>query len=122
MTKEFLYEEHVEEINQLADKLPDIIDYDEWSAREYGSTDVDYTWTAFNLLKAGYKKTKNTRLYNYAMEHIKDIAEDCIDSFAIPNGDSYIHLWVTEDSIAFDDYKEALEHQIEYLLKEDDEE
>lgn len=54
--KEFLIEEHTEEIAQLEKELHELIDYDEWSAREYGETKVDYYWTAFNLLKAGYRK------------------------------------------------------------------
>ena len=120
MAKEFLYEEHVAEINQLADELPDIIDYDEWSAREYGSTDVDYTWTAFNLLKAGYRKTKNTRLYNYAMEHIESIAEEQLCCTSSSGNGPWI--WITGDLIAFDNYSDALKHQIAYLLEEDDEE
>ena len=45
-----------EEIEQLEKELYNLIDYDEWSAREYGDTRVDYYWTAFNLIKAGYRK------------------------------------------------------------------
>ena len=56
MEKEFLIDEHQEEILQLEKELHELIDYDEWSAREYGETNVDYYWTAFNLLKAGYRK------------------------------------------------------------------
>lgn len=56
MEKEFIWEEHKDEINQLAKELHELIDYDEWSAIEYGDTKVDYWWTAFNLVKAGYKK------------------------------------------------------------------
>lgn len=56
MEKEFLLEEHKEEIDQLAKELFNLIDYDEWSAREYGEHRVDYYWTAVNLLKAGYRK------------------------------------------------------------------
>ena len=56
MAKEFLIEEHSSEIALLEQELHELIDYDEWSAREYGETNVDYYWTAFNLLKAGYRK------------------------------------------------------------------
>lgn len=56
MSKEFLIEEHEEEIKQLEKELYNLIDYDEWCAREYGDTRVDYYWTAFNLIKAGYRK------------------------------------------------------------------
>ena len=122
MAKKFLYEEHVEEISQLADELPDIIDYDEWSAREYGSKDVDYERTAFNLIKAGYKKAKNTRLYNYALKHIEELADEQLSPWAIPDGNKYIHIWLTTDGMEFMNYQEALDHQIEYLLEEDDEE
>lgn len=56
MEKEFLIEEHAEEINQLYQELQELIDYDEWAGREYGETKVDYYWTAFNIIKAGYRK------------------------------------------------------------------
>ena len=56
MQKEFLIDENQEEILQLAEELKKLIDYDEWSAREYGEERVDYYWTAINLLKAGYRK------------------------------------------------------------------
>ena len=56
MGKEFLIEEHAEEINQLYHELQELIDYDEWAGREYGETKVDYYWTAFNIIKAGYRK------------------------------------------------------------------
>ena len=54
--KEFLIDEHAEEIAQLEEELYELIGYDEWSAREYGETKVDYYRTACNLLKAGYRK------------------------------------------------------------------
>ena len=56
MSKEFLVEEHKEEIYQLEEDLRGLIEYDEWSAREYGRTEVDYYCTAYNLLKVGYRK------------------------------------------------------------------
>lgn len=56
MAKEFLIDEHQEEIMQLEKELHELIDYDEWSSRELGVDMVDYYWTAFNLLKAGYRK------------------------------------------------------------------
>ena len=58
MKKEFLIDEHHEEILRLEKELQELIDYDEWSAREYGDARVDYYWTAFNLLKAGYRKVE----------------------------------------------------------------
>jgi hypothetical protein len=57
MTNDFLTE-HMEEIRQLEEELYSLIDYDEWSAREYGSTEIDYYWTAYNLIKAGYRKVE----------------------------------------------------------------
>ena len=54
--KEFVIEDHKEEINQLEKELRKLIDYDEWSAIEFGENKVDYYWTAVNLLKAGYRK------------------------------------------------------------------
>ena len=45
-----------DEINQLEKELKKLIEYDEWSAIEFGENKVDYYWTAVNLLKAGYRK------------------------------------------------------------------
>ena len=56
MEKEFLIDEHSSEIALLEQELYELIDYDEWSAREYGEERVDYYQTAVNLLKAGYRK------------------------------------------------------------------
>lgn len=56
MKDEFDLIEHKEEISQLEKELHKLIDFDEWSALEYGETKVDYYWTAINLLKAGYRK------------------------------------------------------------------
>lgn len=56
MKDEFDLNKHKEEISQLEKELHKLIDFDEWSALEYGETKVDYYWTAINLLKAGYKK------------------------------------------------------------------
>ena len=58
MEKDFLIE-HASEIAMLEEELKELVDYDEWSALEYGETRVDYYWTAVNLLKAGYKKVIN---------------------------------------------------------------
>jgi hypothetical protein len=59
MEKEFLLDEHGEEIAQLEKELTELIDYDEWAYRGYGVTAVDYYQTAINLIKAGYKKIEN---------------------------------------------------------------
>lgn len=45
-----------EQIKEMARDLQDCIDYDEWAAREYGETYVDYDSTAFNMVKLGYRK------------------------------------------------------------------
>lgn len=55
MENDFL-SEHIEEIRQLEEDLCGLIEYDEWSAREYNSTEIDYYWTAYNLIKVGYRK------------------------------------------------------------------
>ena len=47
------------EIWAIANEIEDIIDYDEWSAREYGETKVDTFGTAYRLYEAGYRKVKN---------------------------------------------------------------
>ena len=47
------------EIWSIANELDDIIDYDEWSAREYGETKVDTFGTAYRLYEAGYRKVKD---------------------------------------------------------------
>jgi hypothetical protein len=44
------------QIEEMAKDLQDCIDYDEWAAREYGETYVDYDSTAFNMVKLGYRK------------------------------------------------------------------
>lgn len=54
--KPFNINEHSDEINQLENELRGLIEYDEWSAREYGTTSVDLYETAVNLIKAGYRK------------------------------------------------------------------
>jgi hypothetical protein len=59
MEKEFLIDEHKEEIARLEEELTRLIDIDEWAAREYGDTRIDYYWTAINLLRAGYRKVEN---------------------------------------------------------------
>ena len=47
------YNKDVLEINK---DLEDVISYDEWSAREYGETSVDYYSTAQNLYDKGYRR------------------------------------------------------------------
>lgn len=44
------------EVLELSNELDKLISYDEWAAREYGSTSVDHYDTAYNLIKAGYRK------------------------------------------------------------------
>lgn len=56
MDKEFLIDEHKEEILRLTKELEELICYDEWAAIEYDIDRVDYYWTAINLLQAGYRK------------------------------------------------------------------
>lgn len=48
-------------ILEIEEDLRKIIDYDEWSAREYGEERVDYYTTAINLYNAGYRKTKTDK-------------------------------------------------------------
>lgn len=52
-------DERQKEIWAIANELDDIIDYDEWSAREYGETKVDTFGTAYRLYEKGYRKVKN---------------------------------------------------------------
>ena len=52
-------DERQKEIWNIANELDDIIDYDEWSAREYGETKVDTFGTAYRLYEKGYRKVKN---------------------------------------------------------------
>ena len=49
-------EERNKEISAIAEDLQNLIDYDEWAAREYGETKVDIYITAMNLYNAGYRK------------------------------------------------------------------
>lgn len=48
--------EYKEIISAMDDDLQEIVDYDEWSAIEYGETRVDYWYSAKNLYNAGYRK------------------------------------------------------------------
>lgn len=41
------------EIEEMAKVLKNCIEYDEWEAREYGQTEVDFDTTAYNLFNAG---------------------------------------------------------------------
>jgi hypothetical protein len=56
MEKEFLLSEHQAEIAQLEEELHKFIEFDEWSAREYGIESIDYHETAVNMIRAGYRK------------------------------------------------------------------
>lgn len=60
MEKEFLIDDHKEEIAQLEKDLLELVDFDEWTAMECGGgTWVDYYQTAVNLIDAGYRKVEN---------------------------------------------------------------
>ena len=48
-------------ILEIESDLREIIDYDEWAAREYGEERVDLYSTAMNLYKAGYRKVKSKK-------------------------------------------------------------
>ena len=48
-------------ILEIEQDLQKIIDYDEWSAREYGEERVDLYSTAINLYNAGYRKIKSNK-------------------------------------------------------------
>jgi len=47
-----------EVIQKIENDLKNIIEYDEWSSREYGEDRIDYYETAINLYNAGYRKIK----------------------------------------------------------------
>lgn len=40
----------------VVEDLRKCLSFDEWSAREYGQTEVDYYWSALNLVDIGYRK------------------------------------------------------------------
>ena len=48
-------------ILEIEADLREIIDYDEWAAREYGEERVDLYSTAMNLYNAGYRKVKKDK-------------------------------------------------------------
>lgn len=48
-------------ILEIYKDLEQIIDYDEWAAREYGEERVDLYSTACNLYNAGYRKVKTKK-------------------------------------------------------------
>lgn len=61
------------EIEEMARDLQDCIDYDEWAAREYGETYVDYDSTALNMVKLGYRKQSEgewVRRYSDNTDHL----------------------------------------------------
>ena len=51
-------------ILEIEADLREIIDYDEWAAREYGEERVDLYSTAINLYNAGYRKVKSNKKEN----------------------------------------------------------
>ena len=63
------------EVLELSNELDKLISYDEWAAREYGSTSVDCYDTAYNLIKAGYRK--RTRMF-FDIETMEVITEDVL--------------------------------------------
>lgn len=60
MTDEEL-KEYQKTLMEINDDLRTIIDFDEWAAREYGETRVDYYSTAIQLYAAGYRKVVETK-------------------------------------------------------------
>ncbi len=61
MTEEERKEYH-KAIQEIDDDLQKIISFDEWSAREYGETSVDYYYSALCLYQAGYRKVKDVKM------------------------------------------------------------
>lgn len=57
------------EVSELANELDKLISYDEWAAREYGNVSVDLYDTAYNLIKAGYRKQKR-KFFDFHTEEI----------------------------------------------------
>ncbi len=51
-----MYDE--KEVLLVTNDLREVISYDEWSAREYGETQVDFDWTARKLIDKGYHKQR----------------------------------------------------------------
>ena len=56
MDRRFLWSEHTEEIAQLEKELSELISYDKQPTDEGEEVKIDYYWTAFNLIKAGYHR------------------------------------------------------------------
>lgn len=48
--------EYNKTISDIYTDLQNNIDFDEWAAREYGETRIDYLYSAKNLYDAGYRK------------------------------------------------------------------
>ena len=48
-------------ILEIEKDLQNLIDFDEWTAREYGEDRVDLYSTAINLYNAGYRKVKSNK-------------------------------------------------------------
>ena len=62
------------------------------------------------------------RIYKIAMENIKEIADDLLRPVAVRYGNEHAQFWFTIDDKDFTDYQEALDHQIECLMEEIEEE
>ena len=60
------------------------------------------------------------RLYTIAMQNINEIAEELLDTVYDENR-LHVKYWYTLDGKEFANKLKAIDHQIEYLLEEDDE-
>lgn len=49
-------EQYNKDILEMDKELQEIISFDEWAAREYGETSIDYYSTAQNLYEKGYRR------------------------------------------------------------------
>lgn len=85
------------EVRELSNELDELISYDEWAAREYGSTSVDNYDTAFNLIKAGYRKTKRKFFDTETREIItEDVLATTLEELKECDPDTYGDITLTQ--------------------------
>lgn len=88
--KEPSEEEFQQEVWELSNELDKLISYDEWAGREYGETRVDHYDTAFNLIKAGYRKAKR-KFFDIETREIitEDVLRETLEELKSCDPDTY---------------------------------
>jgi hypothetical protein len=94
------------QIEEMARDLFECLEYDEWSSREYGETEVDTDTTARNLINKGYRKIGQEEWIS-VKDKLPNLYEEVLiyRSYGIVNFEVYTYLgdnkW--EDSMGYVD-------------------